>query len=403
MLSIIRHLHHRHATPHSHPNGKIFAWFTLLACIGDGAFLTMFPIILLQQLGSEQLTSYYSSGIAVVILLASIASTALFTRFSRVTITKWVLSIAALAYAGMTAAAQIWHLGGLDIPRAACIAIFNISLSLFLASFYKKEQLGEAEGRFFLFNNMGWFIGPILGGWAFQEFGSESIFVIASVSYLAVLGLFLHQHFIAKHPHLQHAQHETKELPWKHLVEFFGNPKMLLVFAVSLGLAFWFNAGGLYRNLQLQSLDLSSLQIGLMGAAMVVPLIALEPFVGKFGDRYGVRPFIIFGFAWLAAVVGLVALFSDTKWLVLLLIPSVYVGAACLEPLRDTFFYQTVRPRDKEKYYGIYNLANPIASIGGPVMLAALFSFGGYSAVWAGSAALFALCAVLVFFASMKK
>ncbi len=388
MFSAFRYCTPRRATPHTHPDGKIFAWFTLIACIGEGAFWTVFPLILLRQLQSEQMTSYYQSSIALVLFFASLGSIFFFTRYSRVLITKIILIGSILALGGMTFATNIWHIASLDIPRAIFILLFNIALSLFLSSFYKRTQLGEAEGRFFLFNNVGWLIGPILGGLASKYFGSESVFLIAMTCYAAILALFLHQHFVAKHPDLQHAKGGHDSLPWKHILEFFRNSRLRFVFAASLGLSFWLAMAFLYRAMQLKSLGFGDEVVGFATSASVIPFILLDPRVGRWGDKYGVKRFLLLGFAWLGVSGVMLALTSHISILFFAFMIIAYAGAACIEPLRDTFFYKSVKPADKEKFYGIYNLANPTANICGPLLGAALFIWNGYVGFWLGLGAL---------------
>jgi len=384
MFSALRHCTTRIATPHTHPDGKIFAWFTFIASIGEGAFWTVFPLILLRQLQSEQMTSYYQSGIALVLFFASLGSVFFFTRYSRVFITKIILIGSILALAGMTFASNIWHIASLDIPRAIFILLFNIALSLFLSSFYKRAQLGEAEGRYFLFYSMGWLIGPALGGLSSKYLGEQSVFIIAMVCYMVILALFLHQHFIAKHPDLQHARGGHDALPWKHVVEFFRQPRLRLVFAASLGLSFWLAMAFLYRAMQLKSLGFGDEVVGFAASAAGIPFILLDPRVGRWGDKYGVKRFLLLGFMWLGLSGVMLALMSHIPIFFFIFIILASAGAACIEPLRDTFFYKSVKPADKEKFYGIYNLANPTANICGPIIAAALFTWHGYVSFWFG-------------------
>ena len=390
---MFHHLAGRHATPHQHPTGKIFSYLTFLSCTGDGAFLTIFPIVLLKYLGSEQLTSYYSAAIALVIFVAALGSSFLFACFSRIAVAKWGLGISALTMFGMSFVASIWHIAAFDIPRAAAVVLFNICLSLLLAAFFRKEELSKEEGRFFLFNNIGWTVGPIIGG-ILSSLGSyQSAFMFASLCYVATFVLFLHQHFIAKHPHLQHEPIDPRDhtTPWAHLTAFFARRDLFIVILISLGLNLWWSVG-LYRSMQLHQMGFGDDIVGIISGLTSVPMVLLEGVIGSYADRYGIRRFIILGFVWLVVFSLLLCLFSQSSaYAFLITVVLAYIGAAAIEPLKDAYFFKSIEPSEHEKYFGVYNIAGPIAIITGPLLGVFFFNIGGYSGFWLGMAGLLLL------------
>lgn len=124
--------------------------------------------------------------------------------------------------------------------------------------------------------------------------------------------------------------------------------------------------------------------IGFVIAGGIVPLVLLEYQVGKLAKKNGVKKYITFGFLLLSLMTLLVP-FIDTfpKLLILVFLSLTNLGISFIEPLQATYFFESVKKADAEKYYGIYNTSYPVAKIIAPILASIVFGiFGSINGVW---------------------
>jgi len=389
---MLRHTQYKVATHHTHPEGRIFSWLTLLTAIGNGIVFTILPLILFEKLQNESYVGYYYSSVAVIILFASIYSTLIFQKFSKVLIAKTALLVAIFALIGMTFAEAIWHIAGFDIPRIICVISFSVALSIFISEFTAKKNLGQEEGRYYTFMNIGLLIGPLLGGYASRYFGNRSVFILAAIFYTLALLILLYQHLYQKNPHITHGKHEEgiKEL-LGNVKQYFHNKEFRKVFLVALGLNYWWCVSLVYIPLEISNLGYPDNVVGWIIALMALPLIFLEKFVGRFADRRGVRVSVLIGFSLLVFFILTFPLFYATPIILLIAFCLVNIGAAWIEPLQETYFFKVAKPEEREKFYGIYNSAQPLSSILSPAIGGFLYAIGGSTGLWIGTAAFLGL------------
>lgn len=360
-----------------------FAWMALLIGIGNAAFWTIFPLILDDVVGDESKVGLYYSALSVISLVASILSTALFTRVSKVKIMHVTMILAIVMLVGMTFVEKLFHIAGLDVPRAVCVLLFTTCLSLFVYDFSTKERLALDEARYYLFANIGWVVGPVVGGTIAKLYGNQSIFIFVSAWFALALLYFTHMHLVVRHPHLHHGTHDiTVRDLFANLVEYMRTLSLLKVLGVALGLNFWFTISAIYIPLAIEDMGYGQDVVGLVITGSMVPLMLLEGPVGKVAAKVGIRLPVMCGFFVLATVTALYGSLSPWPAALLFAFAAVNVGAAMIEPLQETFFFQSVKKKDVGRFFGIYNTAEPIASITGPLMASIAFGIGGYASIW---------------------
>jgi len=200
----------RHKTHHKHKLGKFFAWLALTTGLGNAAFWTIFPLIVNDTLQSEALVGIFFSIISLIALGGSLLSTVLFRKISRVKITKWSLLGGAIFLLLITLITNKIHLYSFEIPRALFHLLVGIALSLYVRDTAKAHRLGFAEGRYYLYANIGWLIGPLIGGYIAQLISRDAVFIFSAIMYIISFFMFQHQH-IKKHPLIKHKK-ETQTI-----------------------------------------------------------------------------------------------------------------------------------------------------------------------------------------------
>ncbi len=383
-------------THHKQPDGRIFAWMALLSSIGYASFLTMLPIILAEKLHNDTHIGYYYSGIAIISLIVSLSSSVLLKRFSKVTLTKIILSTLSVAFIGLSFASSIYRFASIDIARVVCITLFFIILAIFVHDYAEEKEMALAEGRFYLFTNIGWVIGPVAGGLLARFYGNEAALIFAAICYLILVALFFQQNLVAKNPHLHHRKEEiipTSGLAfWKNVSDYVKIKELRQAFLVSFGLYFWWSISSIYIPLALSNLGYSQAVIGLVISLSVIPLVLLEFHATDGAKKFGIRKYIVLGYALLSTLLLLFTISAPDMLIKLMIL--INIGAAFIEPNKEIFFFKTVKPQDEERLYGIYNASYPIAYIIAPTFGAILLSSFGISGVWIGTAFVFILVAL---------
>lgn len=368
----------------------------LISSTGYASFLTVLPIVLAEKLGNDIYVGYYYSALAVISLIASLVSGKILKKCSKTWLTKFILAGLSLVFFILTVTTKMWSFAIFDSTRVICATIFFIILAIFVRDFAEEEELALAEGRYYLFSNIGWVIGPLTGGILAKEYGNESAFIFTSICYLFLLGIFLHQHLIAKHPHittkLEPSVPRTKSI-LENIREYASSPNLVKAFIISFGMYFWWSISCIYIPLQLKNLGFTSDVIGLIFALNVIPLILLEFHSSDGAAKYGVRKFFTMGFGILSLSLIMFTLVSVPLLVKLMVI--INVGAAFIEPIKEIFFFRVVQKGEEDRLYGIFSAAYPVAYILAPLFGSLMLSSFGINGIWLGTAVVFILIALM--------
>lgn len=376
-------------THHKEEHGRIFAWMGLISGIGFSSFITVLAITLLEQLKDDIKVSYFFAFIAVISLSASLFSTVLLRRYSKITVAKWTLVIGTVTFYLFTIAANIWHYLIFDTIRAICITLFLLVLAIFVRDFAKEKQIALAEGRYYFFTNIGWIIGPFTGGIIAANFGKESAFIFSGITYLVTLMLFLHQEFIAKNPHIHNRKESfTMKEFGENIKYFIQDKKRIKSFFIGLGLYFWWTIYKIYIPLTIINIGFHEDTVGFVISAGMIPLILLEMIVARKAQKNGVKKSIAFGYFWLALTMVIFTFIKIPVLLVIFMI-TVNIGTAYIEPLHETYFFQITEKKDEDRFYGIYNMCYPLANILVPLIGSIILTFTGINGLWIFAAVIF--------------
>ena len=381
---MLRHFTHKHKTNHNHTTAKTFAYLEFFKSFSIASFYTIFPIILYEKIGTEDHVGYYNSVIALIGLITCILSSYLFCKYSKAIITKITLAASIILLILMTMATNIWEIMFLDIPRAACLAISTIAIALYVGDYSNQNNIAKNEARYYLFCNIGWFSAPIITGLMVKFYGNESMFILCSAFMGLALLYFMHQHLISRHPDINkeddvHDEDFNQLLP--HLITFFKDKERIKVFLMAAGLNFQWT-GMVYVLIAVRMMGYGMDVVGLIAALRCLPLMLLEPWVGKLASKNGVRKYLVFGFMF-SALVSLSFLFLDGNWLLAMFCVA-NIGMAFVEPLQETYFFKVVKnKKDRSKYFGIYNTADPVMHLTVPVIASIVLTMSsGMNALW---------------------
>ena len=372
-------------THHKHDLGKLFAWLALTTGLANAAFWTIFPLVVENVVKSEALVGIFFSIISIVTFGGSLLSTVIFRKISRVKITKWSFIGCAVFILLFTLIISKTHLYFFEIPRALFTLIAGIVLSLYIRDTAKAHKIGLAEGRYYLYSNIGWLIGPIIGGYLGQLVSRNAVFVFSALLYLISFIIFQHQHF-KQHPLIHHVKEkQTITELFSNIKDFFKIKELWKVYAITLGLNYWWAISCIYIPLYVISNGFSDNVVGWVIAGGILPLVLFEKLIGKLADKHGLRIYLAIGFLIIALITVFFNIISFVP-IVLILMAIVNIGAALIEPLQETYLSKIIKKKDEERFFGVYNTADPLANIIGPLIASVFVLFWGLSGVWYGSA-----------------
>lgn len=375
----------RHRTHHKHDLGKLFAWLALTTGLANAAFWTIFPLVVENVVKSEALVGIFFSIISVIAFGGSLLSTVILRKISRIKIMKWSFIGCAIFILLFTLIVSTTHLYFFEIPRALFTLIAGIVLSLYIRDTAKAHKLGLAEGRYYLYANIGWLIGPIIGGYLGQLISRNAVFIFSALLYLVSFAIFQHQHF-KQHSLIQHVKEkQTITELFSNIKDFFKIKELWKVYAIAFGLNYWWAISSIYIPLYVISNGFGDNVVGWVVAGGILPLVLFEKLIGKLADKHGLRIYMAIGFLIIAVITAFFNIISMVP-IILIMMAVVNIGAALIEPLQETYLFKIIKKKDEERFYGVYNTADPLANIIGPLIASAFVLFWGLSGVWYGSA-----------------
>lgn len=361
-------------THHKHKEGRIFSWVVLIMSFGVGLTLPIFPNFVKSILKTDTSVSLFYSAMALVMFLAAILSTIVFKKVERTTITKISLLVSGIVFLSLIFVSKITELAILNTIKVWFNLFLLMALSLFVRDFAKEKELGEEEGVFYKFNNIGYFAGPLLGGFLAIYFDYEFVFILTAAILIIGLVYFYHKHIIQKHPAIINRKKTPASKIFHNLKEYFFNKERTKIFIITTLLMIWVGFRRLYIPLYVISAGFEESMTGIILAFGIIPLILLEVAVGKYADKKGIKIPISVGFLIIALCLTIIFL-SQNIWLNFVLLIICSIGAALIEPLQEYHLFKNLPKEKEDDLYGIYMTADPIAYFLAPALGALILLF----------------------------
>ncbi len=332
----------------------------LIFALSLSLIFPIFPNYIKSALQTDFNVSLFYAAMAIMMFVGALASTIIFSKYERSKVLKWSFILAAAAFVLLIFATEILSISGLrSITLWAKIFILS-ALALFVRDFTKSEQLGEEEGVFYRFSNIGYLLGPLIGGFVAARMGYEAVFFIAGASMIFGFLYFHYKHIVQKHPAIVNAPKTNVKDIIKNAKEFFSDKDRRKVYLITVVLMFWFGFKILYVPLFVVKSGYMENMSGLVLSLGMIPLIFFEVKVGKYADKKGIRIPIFAGF--LTIALSLMAIFICPYPLInFALIVVAMLGASFIEPMQEYYLFNHLPQERQDALYGIYRTADPLA------------------------------------------
>lgn len=172
-------------------------------------------------------------------------------------------------------------------------SLLQLNISLYIDHFSNKKNLATNFGRNGVLGNIGWIVGPILGGLLAQQLSFIEVFLLSSLFAFLALIIFV---FSEPPEHLRHNNVHHHVHIRQNIVGFFKNRFLRSMYVNALGFNIMYGAMFL-APLFFRELGADVTLIGFFMGLMAVPWIILEIPVGKIVDKkHNEKKFFIIGY-----------------------------------------------------------------------------------------------------------
>jgi predicted MFS family arabinose efflux permease len=361
-------------TNHKNSQGRIFSWMALMLGFTVNLIYPIFPNFIKRIVETDEAVSIFYAVMAIFLLIGSMLSMWIFRKISRTTIMKVALALSAANFLFLIFVTRVAELYFLETIRLWMKLFLVISIALFVRDCAKETDLGEEEGLYYKFSNIGYFIGPMIGGFVASAFDYELVFSLAALTSLVALGYFYHAHIIKKHPHIKKIKQPQDFSFRKNIKEFFLDPDRRKAYLITLVLFTWFSFKRIYIPLYILTSGYLDNISGIILSLGILPFIFFEVKIGKYADKKGIRLPITTGFLIIAAILLLVFI-SPWPLLNFALLILASIGASFIEPLQEYYLFQHL-PKDREDgMYGIYMTTDSVSYFLAPAIGAVVLAF----------------------------
>lgn len=351
---------HKIRTQHTHHHGILFSKLALLVGLSFSLLNPIFPNYLKSIVLTDSNVSIFYAAMALFMLLAAILSTVILKRVDRTKLTKISLILLSIGTFSFIFSTKLGHVTFGAVIYSLFSIMTTIVLGLFVRDHAKKNDLGEEEGLHYKFQNIGYFIGPFLGGFLAVKMGQEMVFLLSSLIFFFTLLYFHHQHIYEKHPAIINRKFAHKEGLFKNFKDFFANPERTKAYLITVLLMSWIAFKRLFVPLFVIESGYKDSMTGLILSLSIIPLILLEVKVGKYADRKGVKLPVSLGFLIMGFLLCVI-FFNPFILLSFLLIVIINIGKAFIEPLQEYYLFKNLPNEMEDRLYGVYMTADSVA------------------------------------------
>lgn len=360
-------------TPHINKEGRVFSWASLFYSTGLGLLLPIFPNFVESILHNEQYVGYFYSGMAIAMVLAGLASSYFFKKFERIKVLYFFFFVASFSTLFFIFASRYYHLIPLEFLRVFSAVIIVVSLALMVRDFTASKNLGRTEGVYYFFSNIGWLIGPVVGGFVNKYLGQELVFALAGGCFMLAMFYIMHHHIIKRNPVLSLPHIQKKRIVTENRFKvYFRNKGRVGAYFVSIAMFMLNSMIAITVPLFILHAGYGSDVTGLVLSFSIIPFLIFEVPVGYYADKYGLKKPIAAGF-FIIAVSSFLIKFSPLFILSALFITLAHVGSSFIEPIRDMYFFKNVDPTEEDDLYGIFSTSEPLAKFIAPAIISTCF------------------------------
>lgn len=248
------------------------------------------------------------------------------------------------------------------------LALFVMDISLYIKHYSNLRSLAENSGKLGSLSNIGWLIGPFLGGLIADKFGFNAVFIFSSlVSLVALISFF----FVRMSKDIVHFEHINSLRT--NIKLFFTNADLRKTYINNAGLGFIFCIWDFLPLLMLK-IGATIPVIGMTRSLMGVCQSIFEYPIGQMAGREtGEKKILITGYL-LAAIFTLALGFTSNLYLFITFFFIAATGSSFLEMTRESYFFRQMSEKNVE-LISVYRTSDHLPFLVGQLLAVIVLSF----------------------------
>ena len=239
------------------------------------------------------------------------------------------------------------------------------SFSIIFKDITKNGDFTRKESLMCSFLNIGWFIGPFMGGLLIENYGFVETFALAAFFYLIAL-------FVSLILKIKLKNKERKRIDdnlLKNIKYYFRQKELIKAYLLALSGAVWYTLIFTFVPLFIVEANLGETWVGIFIALTQLPLIFIQFNLNYFIERQGMKKLLTYAYSYLA-LVALILFFYSEIYFTIALLATTALSLGFIEPLREIYFFKNVKNIDEEKTYPIFTTSFSVGNIFGKIILA---------------------------------
>ena len=348
---------------------KIIYWAGFLYSISLALTYYINSSFLASWVGEKSVGLVYALA-SLVSLLALLLVPKIFRKMGGYKFLLVVAFFSALAYLGLVFASSPLGAIGIFVLSFTFNTLVLFSLDEFLKIFSRNREVGGVRGIYLTVVHVA-LISTQLAFWmVLGLFSFKIIYLLSFAVTVLFLGTIIRN--LKKVPDPDYDNVSSLAF----VGAFFKKRELLRAFIMSLLLQLFYAWMIIYTPIYLFShLGFSWREIGIIQAIMLLPFLLIPYSMGRYGDKFGERKMLIWGFVVVAgATLMLFFIDSQVIWVWAFILFLTRIGAASIEVMSDAYFFKHITP-ENEEFIGVYRSSAPIAYIGGPLLASIIFLF----------------------------
>ncbi|NQZ85313.1 MAG: MFS transporter [Nanoarchaeales archaeon] len=338
------------------------------------AIISILPTLYLRHLGlSNSEIGLLMGGTLFLSILISMFTTAFLERINEYKIFVTSIIVPAICLVFILIFENLYFF----IFYLILLSIFNTfknnSFSIIFRDVTKKSEYSKKQGLMYALLNIGWFVGPLLAGLIlenysfFETFGLALMFITISIiiSLAIKFDLKVKDRIIYDNNIIENFKYYIKR------------KKLNKAYLINFGSGIWYTLIFTFMPLYILDSGLGEAWVGIFISLTQLPLVLIQLKLGYFIEKFGTKNLMKYSYIYLI-IVSILCFISPNVYTIMVLLMSTAVALGFIEPLRDIYFFKSVKSIDEEKTYPIFNTASPLGAVFGRLFLSyivLLFAF----------------------------
>ena len=343
----------------SRPTLPAFSILFTLEPLSRSIIVAVVPLVALEKFGTAQNVSLFYFVLGSFGVAMSLAVPWLVSRLTR----RGTLGLGIVT--GMTAMAffihgEIWSLClgmAMHLFAAACI---DVSLNLYLMDHVRRQDFGRYEPIRMFFLAFSWAVGPFLGVVLRNSIDPAAPFIFGIVV-LSTLGSYFFYLRFTDNPAVSSLRKPVTN-PFKYLPRFFSQPRLLLVYLLSLARSGWWAMYFIYVPIYCVTSGLGETVGGAL-VSLATAFVMMTPLLRSSIQKYGIARILMLGY--FGTGVMTIVLGSSMSW------PYVSIGlilfsglvAVLCDSVGNTLFFRAVRPFERSEMSTVFGSYRSVSGL----------------------------------------